>query len=172
MLSLCLASPLTGGQFLHTCTCVQTSTLLTIKQSFLTFTCWWQWWIHSPDSLWKFSILSTRFWTIPDFTSSVYVLSESLWHFLLLLSLSVQAMKLSTLQPIWRRWNKDFMHKRVFVLWWWSMVEWHSSTCLIAITETSAWRRGQGMPIASIFSVSTSTKNWYFIFASYIFFCI
>lgn len=53
--------------------------------------------------------------------------------FCLFPSLSLQAVKLTTLQPIWRTWNEDFGVSALafeFVLWWWTAVEWCSRMCL------------------------------------------
>lgn len=105
---------------------------------FVIFTCWWRWQIHWPDSLWKISHFSTEFGFY-----SVDVVSESLN---LTLSASfflyVQAGKLSTLQPVWRRWNECFGGSEVFVLWLWTAAEGYSNTCLIATNQQRPQRKG------------------------------
>lgn len=75
-------------------------------KGFVSVSCWWPRWVHAPDSLWKLSHLSTDTGTFPHCESTFHSLCHC--RTLSSSSLSVQAVKLSSLQLIWRTWNRCF----------------------------------------------------------------
>lgn len=84
--------------------------------------------------------------------------------FCLFPSLSLQAVKLTTLQPIWRTWNEDFGVSALafeFVLWWWT--QWSDAVeCAFITTMNRDLSLVEACLHLDISSVSTTTKKLIF----------
>lgn len=120
-----------------------------------TFTCWCWWWIRSPDFLWHFSHFCTTFVSLSLFCYC------SIWisHFLLLLSL-------------FRRWNyrlfspsdEDETSSAQVCLCCDGGLRRRDTVvrALLQTTQTSAWRRERGAPVALTFLSFYDNKNSHF----------